>query len=88
MKAKQPPKAVTVEDSFKSCTSLDATRHILQILAPDLLARLHEEFQVTWLCRPFCCDCRLGEELLGFGVWGFGGERIICLVVESASTLS
>lgn len=47
MKAKQPSKAVTVEDSFKSCTSLDAVRHVLQILAPDLLARLREEYEVT-----------------------------------------
>jgi len=46
VKTKPPPKAITVEDSFKSCTSLEAVRHIARILAPDLLARLHEEFQV------------------------------------------
>ncbi len=46
VKAKQPSKAVTVEDSFKSCTSADAVRHVLQILAPDLLARLREEYEV------------------------------------------
>lgn len=35
-----------MEDSFKSCTSPEAVRHVLQILAPDLLARLREEYEV------------------------------------------
>ena len=38
-----PPKSITVEDSFKSCTSLAAAQHVLRILAPDLLARLRED---------------------------------------------
>ena len=44
--AQRPPKSITVEDSFKSCTSLTAARHILRVLAPDLLARVAEEYQV------------------------------------------
>eukprot|EP00884_Botryococcus_braunii_P008015 jgi/Botrbrau1/17214/Bobra.0620s0004.1 len=43
--AKGPPRSVTVEDSFKSCTSLSAAQHILQLLAPDLLARVCEEHE-------------------------------------------
>ena len=40
------PKSVTVEDSFKSCTTLAAARHVLRVLAPDLLARVAEDAQV------------------------------------------
>lgn len=46
VKPKQPAKSVTVEDSFKSCTTPQAARHVLKILVPDLLARLKEEFEV------------------------------------------
>ena len=46
VQAHQPPRAVTVEDSFKSCTSLDAAATVLGVLAPDLLFRLWEELQV------------------------------------------
>lgn len=42
---------MTVEDSFKSCTSLAAARGALCVLAPDLLARLREELQVGWVCN-------------------------------------
>lgn len=31
-----PPKAITVEDSFKSCTTAAAAEHVLRVLAPDL----------------------------------------------------
>ncbi|KAK9826961.1 hypothetical protein WJX74_001872 [Apatococcus lobatus] len=44
---KGPPKSITVEDSFKSCTSLPAARHILRILTPDLLTRIQEDWQET-----------------------------------------
>ncbi|KAK9904793.1 hypothetical protein WJX75_002708 [Coccomyxa subellipsoidea] len=40
-----PPRSITVEDSFKSCTSFTAAVHILQILVPDLLIRLREDFE-------------------------------------------
>ena len=40
-------KSITVEDSFKSCTSVAAAQTVLRILAPDLLHRLAEELQVT-----------------------------------------
>ena len=63
VKAKQPPKAVTVEDSFKSCTSLTAVSHILQILAPDLLARLQEEFQVL-IRHPSLSHAEQGLDLV------------------------
>lgn len=57
-----PPKAVTVEDSFKSCTTHAAARHVLAVLAPDLLARLAEDaaehngrapatLTVKWRCK-------------------------------------
>ncbi|CAL5220492.1 g2519 [Coccomyxa viridis] len=39
------PKSITVEDSFKSCTTFPAALHVLQILAPDLIARLDEDFE-------------------------------------------
>jgi hypothetical protein len=45
--AQRPPKSITVEDSFKSCTSLTAARHVLRVLAPDLLARVAEEYQAS-----------------------------------------
>ncbi len=51
MVAQRPPKSITVEDSFKSCTSLTAARHILRVLAPDLLARIAEEYQVQFLAN-------------------------------------
>lgn len=35
--ASGPPKAITVEDSFKSCTSAAAAEHVLAVLAPDLV---------------------------------------------------
>lgn len=41
-----PPKSITVEDSFKSCGTFVAAQHVLQVLAPDLLARMAEDFQV------------------------------------------
>ena len=46
MQAHKPCKGVTVEDSFKSCTSLEAAATVLGVLAPDLLFRLQEEFEV------------------------------------------
>ena len=51
MQQQGPPKAVTVEDSFKSCPSLQAAERVVQVLAPDLLARLQEELQAR-LERP------------------------------------
>lgn len=47
MKAKQPSKALTVEDSFKSCTSVVSAKHVLQILVPDLLAKLRDEYEAS-----------------------------------------
>ena len=41
-------KSITVEDSFKSCTSLAAAQTVLRVLAPDLLHRLGEELQVCF----------------------------------------
>ena len=37
----------TMQDSFKSCTTFPSALHVLQILAPDLIARLHEDHQVS-----------------------------------------
>jgi hypothetical protein len=36
-----------LQDSFKSCTTFTAAVHVLQILVPDLLARLQEDFEVS-----------------------------------------
>lgn len=47
VQAHQPCKSITVEDSFKSCTSLEAAATVIGILAPDLLFRLREEFEVS-----------------------------------------
>ena len=44
---KGPPKSITVEDSFKDCSSLVAAEHVIKVLAPDLLARMVEDQQVT-----------------------------------------
>ncbi|KIZ00971.1 DNA polymerase iota subunit [Monoraphidium neglectum] len=38
------PKSITVEDSFAGCATWEAVRAVLQVLAPDLLARIHEEW--------------------------------------------
>ena len=43
---KGPPKSITVEDSFKDCSSLSAAEHVIRVLTPDLLARMVEDFQV------------------------------------------
>ena len=40
------PKSITVEDSFKRCTSWQAISLILKVLAPDLLMRLKEDMMV------------------------------------------
>ena len=47
---KGPPKSITVEDSFKDCSSMQAAEHVLRVLAPDLLARMVEDYQVCPLC--------------------------------------
>ena len=40
-----PPKSITVEDSFKSCSSWEGVGRVLEVLLPDLIARLEEEWQ-------------------------------------------
>ncbi|KAL0021711.1 hypothetical protein WJX79_005570 [Trebouxia sp. C0005] len=44
---KGPAKSITVEDSFKDCSSLPAAQHVIKVLAPDLLARMLEDYQET-----------------------------------------
>ena len=51
---KGPPKSITVEDSFKDCSSLAAAEHVIKVLAPDLLARMAEDQQVS-----SCESCQL-----------------------------
>lgn len=46
MTVRGPTKAVSVEDSFKSCDSWQGVERVLAVLTPDLLARLHEEAHV------------------------------------------
>ena len=43
------------QDSFKSCTTFSAALHVLQILAPDLIARLDEDFEVTHQTQLALC---------------------------------
>jgi hypothetical protein len=50
---KGPPKSITVEDSFKDCSSLPAAQHVIKVLAPDLLARMVEDYQVCPWQRHF-----------------------------------
>lgn len=50
MQDKGPPKSITVEDSFKDCSSMPAAEHVIRVLAPDLLARMVEDYQVSPLC--------------------------------------
>eukprot|EP00850_Spirogloea_muscicola_P008888 SM000048S16600 [mRNA] locus=s48:607575:611942:- [translate_table: standard] len=38
-----PPKSISVEDSFRGCTSLAIAQTILAMLAPDFIARLDED---------------------------------------------
>ena len=54
MQDKGPPKSITVEDSFKDCSSMQSAEHVIRVLAPDLLARMVEDFQV---CPCACCAC-------------------------------
>ncbi len=54
MKPVVPPKAVTVEDSFKSCSTPTAAAHVLKRLAPDLLARLQEEVEANSITLRIC----------------------------------
>ena len=50
---KGPVKSITVEDSFKTCSSMAAAQHVLQVLAPDLLSRMAEDQEV----RQHRCHC-------------------------------
>lgn len=42
---KPPPAFVTCEDSFRSCTTWDAVDAVLRVIAPDLVARMDEEYE-------------------------------------------
>ncbi len=54
-----------VQDSFKSCTTFPAALHVLQILAPDLIARLDEDFQVSFSSHCSYADLTRPVELTG-----------------------
>ena len=66
---KGPVKSITVEDSFKTCCSMAAAQHVLQVLSPDLLSRMAEDQEVrqrrccckrcTEACRAGCPPCLL-----------------------------
>ncbi|RMZ56189.1 hypothetical protein APUTEX25_002379 [Auxenochlorella protothecoides] len=78
-----PTKAVSVEDSFKSCDSWQGVERVLAVLTPDLLARLHEEAhehgrfaetltvkyrsRESWAHRP-SQSCRLPSEAFDPGL--------------------
>lgn len=42
---KPPPAFVTCEDSFRHCTTWDAVDAVLRVIAPDLVARMDEEYE-------------------------------------------
>ena len=42
---KPAPNFVTCEDSFRSCTTWDAVDAVLRVIAPDLVARMDEEYE-------------------------------------------
>ena len=50
-----------MEDSFKSCSSLAAARHVLRVLAPDLLARVAEDAHVRSLNPGQAVRCVLAS---------------------------
>ena len=55
---KGPAESITVEDSFKDCSSLPAAQKVISVLAPDLLARLVEDYQMRpWSPRLQPADC-------------------------------
>lgn len=56
---KGPPKSITVEDSFKDCSSLHSAHHVIRVLAPDLLARMVEDSEVCPMYKTTlpCCLC-------------------------------
>ena len=61
---KGPVKSITVEDSFKTCSSMVAAQHVLQVLAPDLVSRMAEDQEVRQhRCRCEHCieQCRRGS---------------------------
>ena len=63
---KGPAKSITVEDSFQDCSSLPAAQHVISVLAPDLLARMVEDYHVfPWSRRLQPADC-----LKKFGQFG------------------
>ena len=51
MREHGPSAAISVEDSFRPCSSRQAPQ-VLARLAPDLLARLREEHQVSTRAGP------------------------------------
>ena len=71
-----PPKAVTVEDSFRSAASWEAVQRVVGVLAPDLLARIQEEAEV----KGTHCG------LWGHGLWVRSASGVAC-VVSSACDL-
>lgn len=61
---KGPAKSITVEDSFKDCSSLPAAQHVIKVLAPDLLARMVEDYQVRPWQRHMYFACRRCQKAL------------------------
>ena len=61
---KGPAKSITVEDSFKDCSSLPAAQHVIKVLAPDLLARMVEDYQVRPWQRHMYFACRRCQRAL------------------------
>ena len=82
---KGPPKSITVEDSFKSCSSLPAAEHVINVLAPDLLARMVEDQQVlphTLLHVAMWEVQNRGERYSGLPLW-----KVICVASDKRNHL-
>lgn len=47
VREKGPPQTISVEDSFKFCTSMEKVQQIVKVLAPDIVERFFEDFHET-----------------------------------------
>lgn len=47
VREKGPSKSISVEDSFKFCSSIETVQQVVKVLAPDLVQRFIENFSET-----------------------------------------
>lgn len=78
---KGPPKTISVEDSFRSCTTFAAIETVLRVLVPDLLLRLFQDRQVCILLSLIWCrePRESGQRL----IIGLIGVRVTSVSLQS-----